>query len=403
MSIVRYRMQCPKQNRSRLSSIAVAIVLVTGCATWGPSGSKLPDVKPERLKRSKESAARIRDQRDRGEFQAAQFAFQQGDIDGARELLERVLKRDPHHLEAGMLLAELMILEQQPDQASAQLKQILARHPQHPGALHAMGSLLEAEGKPQEALAYFHEASRLAPDNQEYKLSCQTSGQRAVANSALPDELPAATAPRTAAAKLESSRRISPEASIRATEPEMATAETRGSEVRLISTGGKPSSSEGSPAAPPKDEHNFREPVNEAQQLIDDGAKALAADSRQNARDCFLRARRAAPKDPKIPIRTGVLALKHDELELAIEIAEDGIRAFPESSGLFRILGTAQYRLGQLDAAKASFEQSLSLDKSNPLAYFLLGSTLKKLGQTEAAERNFRQARQLDPRYPARL
>ncbi len=312
-------------------------------------------------------------------------------------MLERLLKRDPQHLEAGLLLAELMILEQQPEQASAQLKQILARHPQHPGALHAMGSLLEAEGKPQEALAYFQEASRLAPDNQEYKISCQQSRQPTHASLAREAE-----APRGASATNESSRRIREQAPSGANSAEDV-AETRRSELKLVSTDGQPPASDSLAQSRPTVSRNAPDPAGGAQQLIDDGEKALAAGSRQSARDWFLRARRAAPKDPKVPIKTSVLAIKHDELELAIEIAEDGIRAFPESAGLFRILGTAQYRLGQLDAAKASFEQSLSLDKSNPLAYFLLGSTLKKLGQTEAASRNFRQARRLDPRYPASL
>jgi tetratricopeptide (TPR) repeat protein len=97
-----------------------------------------------------------------------------------------------------------------------------------------------------------------------------------------------------------------------------------------------------------------------------------------------------------------VSAIKHDELELAVEIAQSGIKAFPESAGLYRALGTAQYRLGDLTEAKAACEQALSLDKAHPLSYFLMGSTLKKLGQTEAAEQYFRQARQLDARYSAR-
>ena len=96
------------------------------------------------------------------------------------------------------------------------------------------------------------------------------------------------------------------------------------------------------------------------------------------------------------------MAIRRDELELAIEIVQDGLKAFPGSPGLYRLSGVAQYRLGDVQAAKASFEQSLSLDKSNPLSYFLMGSTLKKLGQSEAAEQYFLQARRLDPRYAAR-
>ena len=141
---------------------------------------------------------------------------------------------------------------------------------------------------------------------------------------------------------------------------------------------------------------------NGSEQLLEYGEAALTAGARKDARGYFQRARRAAPDDVKIAVSAAVIAVKHDELEMAIEIVQDGLKAFPGSSGLYRLLGVAQYRLGDMQAAKASFEQSLSLDKSNPLSYFLMGSTLKKLGQSEAAEQYLVQARRLDPRYAAR-
>ena len=75
-------------------------------------------------------------------------------------------------------MAELLIVQQQPDDARRQLSQLAASHPEDPRALHAMGALLEAEGKPHEALAWFQRAALLAPDNQEYRLSCQSVGGR---------------------------------------------------------------------------------------------------------------------------------------------------------------------------------------------------------------------------------
>ena len=78
----------------------------------------------------------------------------------------------------------------------------------------------------------------------------------------------------------------------------------------------------------------------------------------------------------------------------------------PQPSGGIRdrrlwpgVLGAAQYRLGDYQAAQVAIAQALSLDKSDALAYFLMGSTLVRLGQTTAAERQFAEAARLDPRF----
>ncbi len=383
---------------------AAALLLLPGCAGWTSSGKAIPDVKPEKAKRGKETAKLIREQRDRGELQAAQFAWQQGDTAGARELLERVLKRDPQHHEAGLLMAELLIVEQQPDEARRQLEQLVSRQPNDPRVLHAIGSLLEAEDKPQEALSYFRRASRLAPDNQEYRISCQTVGQRLPARLAdgSPTKQPAMPA-KMSNGSLNAPRHADVELAVAADQDKTPAAESPKAEAALVSARGE-SDAAGVTAAEAATPPTVRPAadLSDAEQLVEQGGAALAAGKKQEAQDYFRRARRAAPNDPKIPIAAAVLAIKRDDLELAVEIVQEGLRAFPSSSGLYRLLGVAQYRQGDFSAARNSFEQSLSLDKSNPLAYFLMGSTLKKLGQTEAAERHFRQARQLDPRYAAR-
>ena len=70
---------------------------------------------------------------------------------------------------------------------------------------------------------------------------------------------------------------------------------------------------------------------------------------------------------------------------------------------LVSMLGAAQYRLGNYNAAQVAIGQALSLDKSDALTYFLMGSTLARLGQNQAAERQFSEAARLDPRQPTRL
>jgi tetratricopeptide (TPR) repeat protein len=139
-----------------------------------------------------------------------------------------------------------------------------------------------------------------------------------------------------------------------------------------------------------------------AKALIDRGGAALAAGATETARGYFDRALKAAPDDEAVRITAAVTALRHDELDLAAELAENGLEQFPESPGLYRVSGTARYRRGDLQAAKSSLQTALALDNRSGLSYFLLGSTLAKLGQAQAAEWHLSQARRLDPRFTSR-
>jgi Tfp pilus assembly protein PilF len=351
---------------SELAVLAPFFLLAAGCA-GGPWASRnVPDVHPIKAERAKEAGKLFGDQRDRSEFEAAKFAWQQNDAQGARELLEKLLKRNPGHREAGLLMAELLLVEQQPDQAQEQLKHVLARHPDDAETLHAMGLLLEAENKLAEAEVYFQRASQAAPGNHEYRLSRDAATerlQRPEAGEALVSDEPV--------------QLVSDEAPADSPAATSAQTSSRQAEQRP----GTKSTSES---------------------WLEKAEKALAAGQTETARFEIRQAQQADPTDGKIPLSAAILALKHDELEMAVEIAQTGIKRFPESAGLYRTLGAAQYRLGEFKPAKDSFERAISLDKSHPLSYFLLGSTLKKLDQSEAAEAYFRQAERLDPRYSAR-
>ena len=335
----------------------LVVALATGCAGGPWSSRAAPDVHPLKAKRAEEAGKLFGDERDRSEFAAAQFAWRQNDVEGCRELLEKVLKRNPGHRDSGLLLAELLLVEQQPEQARKQLQQVLAQHPNDAEALHAMGLLLEAEEKPAEAHAYFVRASQAAPENAEYRLSCQAAAER----------LP----PPNEAAAIASDDKV----------PDHEVSNDR--ETVQLAASESPT-----PAAP--------------KSWLEETDAALAADQLDAARDHVREAQRSSPHDETIAVSAAVLAIKHDELELAVEFAQAGAAAFPDAAGIYRALGTAQYRLGDLEPAKTSFERAISLDKSHPLSYFLLGSTMKRLGQTAAAEAYFRQAERLDPRYAAR-
>jgi len=353
---------------SKLALLAPLFLLATGCA-GGPWASRnVPDVHPIKAERAKEAGKHFGDQRDRSEFEAAKFAWQQNDAQGARELLEKVLKRNPGHREAGLLMAELLLVEQQPDQAQEQLKHVLARHPGNAEALHAMGLLLEAENKLPEAHVYFQQAAQAAPGNHEYRLSRDAAAERMrrpEAGEALVSDDPVQLVSNEAPTE------------IPALAPQAGQASSRRNEQRATTKS-----------------------ISES--WLDKAETALSAGQAEAARFEIRQAQQADPADAKLPLSAAILALKHDELELAVETAQTGIKRFPESAGLYRTLGAAQYRLGEFKSAKDSFERAISLDKSHPLSYFLLGSTLKKLDQSEAAEAYFRQAERLDPRYSAR-
>ncbi len=330
------------------------------------------------------------------------------------------MKRDPKHYEAGLLMAELLIVQQQPDHcaasACATCGQSASGYPRD--ARH--GGVAGGGGKAARSVGLVSARARLAPDNQEYKLSCQASARRssdrvAVQSATTGTEPKRADAtPKPAEAPIATASRTDAEFAVVADHEPTPPAVSNANAARLVS-GAAGSLQRTTPASRrrkplprrrPGAESNGAESngseSNGSEQLLEYGEAALTAGARKDARGYFQRARRAAPDDVKIAVSAAVIAVKHDELEMAIEIVQDGLKAFPGSSGLYRLLGVAQYRLGDMQAAKASFEQSLSLDKSNPLSYFLMGSTLKKLGQSEAAEQYLVQARRLDPRYAAR-
>lgn len=103
------------------------------------------------------------------------------------------------------------------------------------------------------------------------------------------------------------------------------------------------------------------------------------------------------PNDPQIPISATVAALEADRPETAASIARLGIAFHPSSAGLYRTLGAALYRSGNYSSSQVALQQALSLDNSSALAYFLMGRVSEKLGDTEAAQSHFARANELDP------
>jgi tetratricopeptide (TPR) repeat protein len=64
-----------------------------------------------------------------------------------------------------------------------------------------------------------------------------------------------------------------------------------------------------------------------------------------------------------------------------------------------RTRGESLYQVGELEQAKHSFEEGLSLDPEDPILYYNLGVALECLGQNAAARRSFENALELAPGF----
>lgn len=105
-------------NRHWLSVLLVS--LLPGCAGWTTPWAEVPNVRPARLQRARDTAATIDKERDTIELQAARCDLDQGNVGGCRALLERILERNPNQPEAQQLMAKVASLERKPVQREMQ-------------------------------------------------------------------------------------------------------------------------------------------------------------------------------------------------------------------------------------------------------------------------------------------
>lgn len=127
--------------------------------------------------------------------------------------------------------------------------------------------------------------------------------------------------------------------------------------------------------------------------------EAYAAGRTDDGEAALLDAADVSGDDEETASTAALLALQHNAPAVSIEIVELALAQKTESARLYRIQGTAAYRMGDYPTAEEALQRALSLDNTSALAYFLMGSTLQKVGKPEAAERCFRQARHLDPSF----
>ena len=416
---------------SRLLKAAWLIALVTtvtaGCATLKTSLPQAEDISQKRRERNRAAIRSFAENRDLAEFQAAQARWEQGDIEGCREDLQRLLERTPDHLEARLLLAESLLSDNRPGEAVRCLEPAMPRHSDDARVYYTMGLALEALGRRDGAVAYYERAVELEPDNEVYAVSYQPD----LMSGALPDGLPESpmeptgplSEPRARSAEVSSTAREVPEelpaglpsgpigsaGPIRSAAPfdpehpaalnaeDSARPATSGRRVFHVQTVDSDAAADSAEANDPAGD---TAPASaSASMLVRKGAAAMAAGSVEVARAYFREAIGFEPHNPKLPISAAVASLRHNQPDVAVELLEQAATVFPDSAAIHRILGTALYRRGDYKSSQVALQHALSLDKSSALAYLLMGCTLVKLGQSESAESYFRQARTIDPRY----
>jgi len=340
--------------------VGAMLALTAGCAGLDVPDPLVADITDKRQARSEQAVGEFESKRDLAELQSALAHWNQGDVAASEEVLRRLLKRNPNHREAQLLMAEVCPADggQTPPEAVEPVEAVSADSTGLPG--HSV----EASAGPAVVIP--------DPTARPLRPVSTLAGNRAHGSKA--------------AAPADETRRAS--ATLRFAVPR----ETAGYPLGGVDSAGSAEATE----------------TDGVRALIDKGRAALAEGSADEAMVYFQQAAALRPNDPQILIAAAMAALRADRPEVAVELLRPagGTGVTPvarqAAAQLYRILGVAYYRLEDYQSSEVALRQALSLDKSSALSYLLMGCTLSKLGQFESAEAHLRQARTINPRYTVR-
>jgi tetratricopeptide (TPR) repeat protein len=186
--------------RAMVLGLAALALLCGGCAGFRQKFGIANDVKPTLDERHSETVRNFESRRDNAQLQGALARFRSGNTAEAQDLIGVIVKRNPEHLAARIAMAELLLMQDNPEEALQHLEFVAKRAPNDVSTKHLLGVAHEALGQMDVALACYQQAAKLEPQNEIYQTSYQcaleAAGGRPAANLA---SLPA-TAPTTAAA-----------------------------------------------------------------------------------------------------------------------------------------------------------------------------------------------------------
>jgi len=348
----------------------LAALALPGCASLSEPKLGAPDVSAQRKARKEAAVHEFELNRDKAEYEAAQARYQQDDLAGCREALQRLLNRNPQHHDALVLMAAVDLADNAHDKARACAQQALKSQPNDPRVQYIMGLLADSEGRTAEAAVFYERAATLDPSNEVYAMSSASAHNPPGATSA-----PATIIPASAAA-------------------DAATAANQ-----VLPAGGPPPQNPAATGSAAKADPAAAAEADWVGYLFRAADVALDKGNLEIALTYYREAIAHKPRDSQVVVAAAVNLLRRNQPEPAIKLLTPAATVLSDCAAVHRTLGAAYYRQGNYRAAQLSLQQALSLDKSSPLSYFLMGCTLAKLGQAEAAGTHFRQARMLDPRY----
>jgi hypothetical protein len=135
-----------------------------GCAVLDLPDAPVADIAQKRQQRTEEVVREFESKRDLAELQAALAHWKQGDVQACEQGLQRLLKRNPGHREARLLMAEVRRADNPPQAAFNQVEQSL---------------LPDAAGEDNSTLDYYERAAELESDSEPDTVGRQTAPQAA--------------------------------------------------------------------------------------------------------------------------------------------------------------------------------------------------------------------------------
>lgn len=138
----------PTATRSLACAAALAIGCLGGCKTPPVIEAPIPDVAPLRKERREDVLREFDQKRTEAQFSSAAACRAQGDLPSCLEQLESLLKRQPDHVPARVLMAEALLDLDQVDEAQTHLDVLLQQHPDDPRTQQLAADIATALAEP---------------------------------------------------------------------------------------------------------------------------------------------------------------------------------------------------------------------------------------------------------------
>lgn len=117
----------------------------------------------------------VQERRDMAEFLAAEQAFENGNYTSAKQGLILLLRRNPQHREARLLLIDLCLRNADYSTGTAHGELAVQYFPNDPEAHHALALVLDAGNRLEDAIKSYKKAVDLAPKNELYMSAYYTA------------------------------------------------------------------------------------------------------------------------------------------------------------------------------------------------------------------------------------